>query len=181
METIDLDQLRFPVGKFVSPETITEKDIQGWKYELAQFPRKAQEIVSTLEIHQLAWRYRPDGWNIRQVIHHCADSHMNAYIRTKLLLTEDQPVVKPYHEDLWAELPDTTEAPVEWSLMLLDGVHRRWSLLLNHLTSEQWARTYTHPQYGKVYRLDIVVALYAWHCRHHLAHITQALKAGGSY
>ncbi|MCA6362010.1 MAG: putative metal-dependent hydrolase [Bacteroidetes bacterium] len=181
METINLDQLRFPIGKFIAPDTISAADMQAWKYELAQFPRKIQEIVSTLELHQLGWRYRPEGWNIRQVIHHCADSHMNAYIRTKLLLTEDNPTIKPYAEALWADLPDTTEAPVEWSIMLLDGVHRRWSLLFNHLTGEQWKRTYTHPQYGKVYSLDTVLALYAWHCRHHLAHITQALKAGGTY
>lgn len=181
METLNLDQLRFPVGKFSPPEIIDQSMIQDWKYELAQFPRRIQEITSTIELHQLAWRYRPDGWTIRQVIHHCADSHMNAFVRTKLLLTEDNPVIKPYEEARWAELPDTLDAPVEWSVMLLDGVHRRWSLLLKNVTESDWKRTYVHPQYGKTYRLDEVVGLYAWHSRHHLAHINQALKSGGIY
>ncbi|MFN8712946.1 MAG: YfiT family bacillithiol transferase [Bacteroidota bacterium] len=181
METLDLDQLRFPVGKYSPPEIINHSIIQEWKYEIAQFPRRIQEVTTTLELHQLAWRYRPEGWSIRQVIHHCADSHMNAFIRTKLLLTEDNPTIKPYMEALWAELPDTLEAPVEWSVMLLDGVHRRWSLLLNNISDADWERTYVHPQYGKVYRLDVAVGLYAWHCRHHLAHIREAIKAGGAY
>lgn len=180
METLDLEQLRFPVGKYEVPTAINPVTLQEWKYEIAQFPRRMQEVVSLLEIYQLAWRYRPEGWSIRQVVHHCADSHLNAFIRTKLLLTEEAPIIKPYKEELWAELPDTLEAPVEWSLMLLDGVHRRWSLLLNHLADDAWGRTYVHPQYGKTFRLDEAVGLYAWHCRHHLAHIRLAIKSSGT-
>jgi hypothetical protein len=179
--TVNIEQLRYPVGKFTPPadpdiHRIDDAQFNQWKQEIVQFPKLLRTTLESITEEQLAWRYRPEGWTIRQVVHHCADSHMNAFVRLKLMLTEDNPVIKPYAEERWAELVDVTETPVEHSLQILDGVHWRWSLLLNHLTTQERSRTYTHPQYGRVYRLDVMTALYAWHCRHHLAHIQQAFR-----
>lgn len=118
--------------------------------------------------------YRPSGWTIRQVVHHCADSHMNAFIRFKLALTEDSPTVKPYREEFWAELPDILNLPIEPSLQILEGLHQRWATLLRSFGSREWMAGYIHPEHGKHVGLDEATGEYAWHCRHHLAHIRVA-------
>lgn len=127
-------------------------------------------------IKKLALHYRPEGWTIRQVVHHCADSHSNAFTRFKLALTEENPSIKPYKENLWAELPDVTTAPVDWSLKIIANIHKRWVVLLKSMSIADFERTYFHPESNRVWKLFEVLALYAWHCNHHLAHVKQAKK-----
>lgn len=178
---MDLEKLKYPVGNFRFPKEFEKGDIPSWIAIIESFPSKLKKEVIGLSNEQLSWRYRPDGWNILQVVHHCADSHMNAFMRFKLTLTEDSPEVKPYFENLWAELPDTMDAPITWSLEILGGLHKRWSLTLNHLSEEDLLKTYIHSEYKRSFELRQVIALYAWHCRHHLAHVVQAKESSGSY
>lgn len=134
--------------------------------------------VQGLSPQQLDTRYRPQGWTVRQVVHHVPDSHMNAYIRFKLALTEDAPTIKTYHEDLWAELADSRSTPVETSLTLLETLHERWVALLRSLKDEDWKRSFRHPELGPM-PLDANLALYAWHGAHHTAHITTLRQRNG--
>ncbi|MBK9330885.1 MAG: putative metal-dependent hydrolase [Ignavibacteria bacterium] len=166
------DDLKFPAGQFIKPEKITIEILSDWIEEIKSFPAKLKNEVSHLSDEQLDTPYRKDGWTGRQVIHHCADSHMNSLIRFKLALTEDRPVIKPYFEDRWAELSDSKSFPVESSVKLLEGLHERWAELLNNLSEEDLAKIFIHPELGKEIRLDENTGFYAWHCRHHLAHIT---------
>ncbi|GAA4872777.1 bacillithiol transferase BstA [Paenibacillus vulneris] len=167
-----MEDLRFPVGRFEWNGEITPEQRQLWIEEIEQLPRKLRDAVDGLTEEQLNEPYRPGGWTVRQVVHHLADSHMNSLTRFKLALTEEQPTIKPYDEAAWAELADSREAPLELSLALLDQLHARWGRLLRSLSSEQWERTFIHPDSGVV-RLDVNLGTYAWHGRHHTAHITQ--------
>ncbi len=162
--------LRFPIGKFTTPDQITSQDLQAGIDAIAALPAELRAETAGLSDAQLDTPYRPDGWTVRQVIHHLADSHMNSYIRFRLALTEDEPTIKPYDEAAWALLPDARHESIEVSLELLDAMHRRWTLLLRSLTDREWARTFRHPERGLM-RLDVNLLLYAWHGRHHLAHI----------
>ncbi|MFZ5824192.1 MAG: YfiT family bacillithiol transferase [Bacillota bacterium] len=166
-----MTDLCYPVGRFVRPEGITGADIQGWIGELAQAPSLLRKAVEGLTDEQLDTPYREGGWTVRQVVHHLADSHLNSYTRFKLALTEEQPTIKAYDEAAWAELPEAREAPVSISLALLDALHDRWVRMLRAMGPEEFNRTFQHPDSG-VLRLDLVTGLYAWHCRHHIAHIT---------
>ncbi len=164
--------LRYPIGPFQSPEHITAQDRVLFLRELSECPGRMREVVSGLTDAQLDTPYRPGGWTIRQVVHHVPDSHMNCYVRFKLSLTEDQPLVKPYDEGKWAQLPDSISGPPDISLRLLEALHERWVLLLQSMTDAQFARIYRHPEYleGSM-RLDTALAMYVWHCRHHVAHV----------
>jgi hypothetical protein len=137
---------------------------------IAAFPALLAAKVAHATDAQLDTPYRPDGWTVRQVVHHCADSHINCLIRLKLALTEDQPTIKPYAEERWAELPDY-QLPIETSLRLLESVHARITYLLAGLAPGDWGRMYIHPQYGTTFTIAQVVSLYAWHCRHHFGHV----------
>lgn len=170
------DDLRYPIGTFMEPDSINEANIQAWIDDIAAFPGQFSSAVEQLSAEQLDSPYRPGGWTVRQVAHHCADSHMNSWIRFKLALTEDKPVIKPYMEDLWAELPDSKIMDIQPSLILLRELHTKWVFLLRSLSKTDLQRVYVHPQFGKEYRLDSAIALYAWHCKHHLTHIL-SLKA----
>jgi hypothetical protein len=172
------EHLQYPIGQFSMPESITKEIISHWIDDIASFPERLRIAVSELSDEQLEHTYRPGGWTIRQVIHHCADSHMNSFIRFKLALTEDQPTIKPYYEDRWAELQDTKNMTVQSSLKILEGLHLRWTHLLRALTQTDYARTFYHPENKKTIRLDENIGIYAWHCNHHLAHIRQAIKMG---
>jgi len=180
MELTDLEKLRFPVGKFSPPQLISQSDLDHWISELADFPVALESLVGNLSGIQLEWPYRPGGWNIRQVVHHCADSHMNSLIRFKLALTEKTHVIKPYEEDLWAELPDY-QSPVADSLDIIMGVHKRWVNLLKQMNEEQFNKTFLHPASNKIFTFKEALALYAWHSKHHLAHIKQALQFQGVF
>lgn len=167
--------LRYPIGQYKAPEVITDDIIRSSIIAIQQLPALLREALRGLSTSQLDTPYREGGWTVRQVVHHLADSHMNCYIRFKLALTEDNPVIKPYEEQLWAEHTDARTAPAEISLQLLEALHQRWVLLLKSLGKAELARTFVHPQQNRQLRLEEVIPHYAWHSRHHLAHIT-ALK-----
>ncbi len=165
--TIDLS---YPIGKFERPAASSAHDRAPRMDTLAALPANLRGAVRGLTEAQLDTPYRPGGWTVRQVVHHVADSHMNGYVRVKLALTEENPVIKPYEEAEWAKLPDS-KLPVELSLSILDAVHARLDAILRSLTPEQWARPFLHPASGPQ-TIDVWAALYAWHSRHHTAHIT---------
>lgn len=170
-----MNDLRYPIGKFLYDGLTNDEQKQARLEEIAQTPKKLRTAVHGLSETQLDTEYRPGGWTVRQVIHHVPDSHLNAYIRFKLALTEDDPTIKPYAEDRWAELADSKATPVEVSLTLLDSLHDRWVRLLRSLTEEEWKRTFRHPDLGPM-TLEKTLALYAWHGKHHVAHITELRK-----
>jgi uncharacterized damage-inducible protein DinB len=169
---------RYPVGKFASPATITPDDRTGAIATLAELPEQLRNAVDGLNAAQLNTPYRDGGWTVRQLVHHIADSHMNAFVRIRLALTEDWPVIKPYDEKAWATLHDAA-APVEWSLELVESLHARWVMMLQSLKSEQWIRGYRHPENGPV-SVEAATLMYAWHSRHHVAQITH-LRAKESW
>lgn len=161
---------RYPVGKFQVPETFTPEDRNNAISTLGELPTEMRNAFEGLSNSQINTPYREGGWTLRQVVHHVADSHMNAFIRLRLALTEDWPVIKPYKQDAWAVLHDVS-APVEWSLQIIESVHARWVMLLQSMDEGQWQRGFVHPENGRI-GLEHAVMLYAWHSRHHLAHIT---------
>jgi len=163
--------LSYPIGKCEYPKSVTPEQRQQHIAVMETAPERFRNAVDGLNAAQLDTPYRPGGWTVRQVVHHLADSHMNAYIRYRLALTETAPTIKTYDEKTWAELVDARTSPVEVSLELVDSLHRRWVALLRSLTDSDFARTLNHPELGVV-RLDTYLAVYDWHCRHHAAHIT---------
>ena len=172
----DIDKLRYPIGKFERVETPLDSAVRRAHLEtFDQTPARMRALVSGLSDRQLETPYRPGGWTIRQVVHHVPDSHVNAYIRMKLAATEDAPAIRTYEEQLWAELPEAKTAPVEMSLALLEALHRRLVAFLRGLPEADLQKTFTHPEWKRV-TIDEAIAMYAWHCRHHTAHIEQALR-----
>jgi uncharacterized damage-inducible protein DinB len=174
-----LEDLRYPVGKFKFPDAASEADRAAWLADIERTPAAMRAAVKGLTAAQVDTPYRPDGWTVRQVVHHVPDSHLNAYCRFKLALTEDTPTIKPYDESAWAKLPDTRDTPIEVSLTMLDVLHQRWMILLRRLTADDLKRTFRHPEHGRVLTLDQTLALYAWHGRHHVAHITSLRSREG--
>lgn len=174
MQSADIEKLRFPIGKYTAPESYTPQLIAGWIDDIAAFPALLKAEVETLPVADLQKTYRPGGWTIQQLVHHCADSHVNAFIRFKLALTEDNPTIKPYAEALWAELPDTLELPIGASLQILEGVHARMAKVLSTLTNEQLQRTFVHPEHNRTQSIAFTIGSYAWHGKHHLEHVKLA-------
>lgn len=169
-----MNDLSYPIGKFAPVEVTGEMREQFIK-TIEELPKKLREAVAGMSEEQLETPYRPEGWTVRQVVHHVADSHANSLIRFKLALTEETPPIKPYMEDKWAELADSKHAPVDLSLNLIDGLHARWALVLKTMSAEDFDRNLFHPEHGEV-SLNYMLSLYDWHCRHHLAHITELKK-----
>jgi hypothetical protein len=174
-----LEELKYPIGKFKKPNEITDEVLRISISDISTFPERLKNEVVKLTDSQLDTRYRPEGWTIRQVVNHCADSHMNGFIRLKLALTEENPTIKPYYEARLAELSDSKTMPIAPSLKILEGLHERWTVLLNDLTKEQMKRTFLHPEHDREIRLDEAICSYAWHCNHHLAHITTLKRNKG--
>ena len=166
----DVDDLRYPIGRFKAPSAITPQDRCGNIAVLRELPERLTSAVHGLDGAKLDTPYREDGWTVRQVVHHIADSHMNSYVRCKLALTEYEPTIKPYDEGAWAILPDTS-MPVEVSLALTRALHERWVALFESLSDKGFQKKFVHPERGPQ-DLETTVALYAWHSRHHTAHIT---------
>ena len=166
-----MEELKYPIGKFVEPESYTGEQRAAWIRELEEFPSRLRAAVERLPDDVLDTPYRPGGWTVRQVVHHVADSHMNCYVRFKLALTEDAPVIKPYKEALWANLPEASHAPVSMSLDLLESIHIRLVAMLKNMQASEWDRTYFNPESKRDWKLGSVLALYAWHGKHHLAHV----------
>jgi len=174
-----MTDLRFPIGPFTfTGDMLTGEERQLFLEQIAETPARLREAVRGLTEEQLDTPYRPGGWTVRQVIHHVPDSHLNSYIRCKFALTEDVPTIKPYDEARWAELPDSQATPVAVSLALLDSLHQRWTALLRSLAPADFARQFNHPERGVV-TLDNTLALYAWHGRHHVAHVTSLRERMG--
>ena len=162
---------RYPIGPFEARKNITADERRSLIAMIADAPRNLRAAVANLDEQQLDTPYRPGGWTVRQVAHHVPDSHLNAYVRLKLALTEEEPTIKPYEEALWAELPDSRDVPVDVSLQLLDSVTRRMVAIFDSLREEDFARKFRHPDHGAV-DIDWLVQMYGWHSRHHVAHIT---------
>jgi hypothetical protein len=170
-----MNKLQYPIGKFSMPTDRTQNTIHAWISDLRAFPEQLSELIYPLSQAALQQRYRSGGWTIVQIVHHCADSHMNAFIRCKLALTEDKPTIKDYQEALWAQQPDATLPSTDVSLQLLTGLHRRWVTLFENLPEAAWQRTYFHPGHQREFSLLEVLGLYSWHSRHHLSHIKLAI------
>lgn len=169
---------RYPIGNYQPPKEVTPAMRQRAIDDIAALPAQFRAAIKGLNDAQLDTPYREGGWTVRQVVHHVPDSHMNAYVRWKLALTEDQPTIKPYEEARWAELADTKSTPIDVSLALLDSLHDRWVRLLRSVKDSDFARTFRHPDHG-VRTLDWMLFLYQWHGKHHTAHITQLRKQRG--
>ncbi|HZF11115.1 MAG TPA: putative metal-dependent hydrolase [Thermoanaerobaculia bacterium] len=173
------EDLRYPTGRLVYPERpLTAEERRAGIATIAATPERLRAAVAGLSEAQLDTPYRPGGWTVRQVVHHVPDSHMNAYIRFKLALTEDEPTIRPYAEGAWAEISEAKTGPLPFSLNLLDALHERWVRMLAALTPEQWLRTYRHPESG-VHGLDGLLAVYSWHGPHHIAHVTSLRRRQG--
>jgi len=181
MENHILEKLKFPIGQFTIPDSPTLSQINQWIDILEAFPKQIETITTSLSTAQLQWKYRPDGWSIKQVVHHCADSHMNSIIRFKLALTEETPTIKPYEEGDWALLSDSQSDDLTASKQIIYGVHHRLVALLKSLTDTQFNRTFYHPGSNMEITLAQNTALYAWHSQHHYAHIEQALNNEGAF
>ena len=172
-------ELRYPVGKFDFDAPVNEADYPKLIAAIAQTPVALRSAVAGLTRDQLDTPYRPGGWTVKQVVHHLPDSHLNAYTRFKLALTEDKPTIKPYDSAAWAELADSRKVPIEVSLDLLDALLLRWVALLRSMDTAEFNRGFRHPEHGRVLTLKQTLGLYAWHGRHHVAHITSLRKREG--
>jgi hypothetical protein len=172
----ELEKLKYPIGKYTPPIHIDAQQIQLWIDDLANLPQEIATITSSLSEADLEIPYRPDGWTVRQVVHHLADSHINAYTRVHLTLTEECPTIRPYFEDKWAELPDGKIGNIQLSIAILKAIHERLVVLLRTLKSSDFARTYFHPEAEKEFTLGYLLGNYAWHGKHHLAHIKSTIK-----
>lgn len=173
-----MHDLRYPVGRFERPATVTAADRQLFVAAIAAAPAQLREATAGLDDARLDTPYRDGGWTLRQVVHHLPDSHVNAYVRCKLALTEDNPTIKTYVEHRWAEMADAKSAPIQSSLQLLEATHQRWLACLQALPAEAFARQLVHPDSGPM-TIDTLLALYAWHGRHHIAHIAELRRARG--
>ncbi len=171
-----MEHLKYPIGKFDYEKEIKASDVAGLISEIEIAPSKLKKVVMNLNSQQLNTPYRPGGWTVKQVVQHLIDSHMNALIRFQLALTEENPTIKPYREDLWAEQEYQKTLSMDSSLQLLELVHERLVFLLKSMKASDFDKTYTHPQYGRIFNLRTVTGLYAWHSNHHLAHITKLME-----
>jgi hypothetical protein len=179
MENSGLEKLRYPIGKFIAPELYSSNYLAEKIAEIASFPERLKKEVIYLTDEQLDTPYRQDGWTVRQVIHHCEDSHINCFIRIKWALTEDKPIIKFYHEDRWAEMHDNLTMPIQPTLSFLEGLHYRLAYLMKSLNEEDLEKIFIHPEHNSEFKIKEIIGLYAWHGNHHLAHITELKKKKG--
>jgi hypothetical protein len=179
MREASVTDLRYPIGKFAYDGAMTDARRAACVARISAAPAALRAAVAGLTDAQLDTPYRPDGWTVRQVVHHVPDSHLNAYVRMRLALTEDVPTIKPYEEARWAELPDARTLPVEVSLALLEALHVRWTALLRTFGAVEGARQLRHPEHGRLMTIDELLALYAWHGEHHVAHVTSLRDRSG--
>lgn len=174
---MDSDKIKFPIGKLELPDSISSANLESYILSISSFGTRLKKAVETLSETDLDNQYRPGGWTVRQLVHHCAESHMNGFIRMKLALTENEPVILPYNQDAWAQLEDDKKMPIEASIQLLIGLHERWGYLIRSLTTDELQKAYIHPEYHQRFTIAASAGNYAWHCDHHLAHITEWVKA----
>lgn len=174
--TNDLNALRYPIGTYTVPTLITPEIIEAWIKDIELFPSRLNELVESLDPQDLLTTYRPGGWSIAQLVHHCCDSHTNSWTRFRLALTEENPTIRPYFEDRWARLPDSVSIDIADSLNMIKYLHAKWVRMLRNIQSNELKRTLEHPEYGEQIAIDAYIGNYAWHCNHHLAHIKLALQ-----
>lgn len=174
-----MSDLSYPLGRWTRPRVLDEAACAEWTDTIARLPSELRVAVDALSDEQLDTRYRPDGWTVRQVVHHVADSHMNSYVRFRLAMTEDEPTIRPYDEAAWAELSDARSAAVGPSLDLIEALHERWVRLLRSFTPSDLQRRFLHPEMDEPIRLDETLSLYAWHGRHHVAHVIELRRRQG--
>jgi len=175
---MDIERMKYPIGKFDRKESITAEERAVLIANLKSFPQRLTTVVMELSEEQLDTPYRPQGWTVRQLVHHLADSHVNSYIRYRWTLTEDTPVIKAYDQSTWAELPDAKSAPIKFSLNMLKATHARWTLLLERMSASDFGKELSHPEWKRNLSLDDMTQLYSWHCDHHLAQ-TEGLASIG--
>ena len=175
MDAATLEKLKYPIGRPIAPKLITNVEIRLWTKTIEELPDKLMDAVRNLTPEQIDTPYRPEGWTVRQLVHHVADSHMNGYTRLKLALTENTPTIKPYEEHLWAELPDS-KLPIEISLNILRGVHARWSEIYKNLEPADFEKPFKHPAFDDLFTVKAHLHLYQWHSLHHTAHILNMEK-----
>ncbi len=173
-----MDALKYPIGKYVE-QPFSPGQLDEWLLDIQLLPKKIEYAITNLDEHQLNTPYREGGWTVKQVVHHVADSHMNAYIRFKLGLSEENPTIKAYDEKAWAEMTDTKNLPINISITLLYALHTRWYEILEHISTGEWDRTLFHPEYKKQMTLWYLLGMYAWHSKHHVAHITSLRERMG--
>ena len=178
---MDIEQLKFPIGKYEPNKNPDKATISKWISEIENFPSQLDEITKDLSVEKLNYKYRPEGWTVKQVIHHCADSHMNSYIRFKLALTEETPAIRPYFEDRWAELDDSLNNDISTSISLLKATHKKWVEVLKNLSETDLQKEFMHPEHGTIFNLAETIGNYAWHGNHHLAHVKNGIASNGSY
>ena len=171
------EDLRYPIGKFDGNIEVTSDVRDGFIQTIADLPKDLEKAVEGLNDEQLDTPYRPEGWTVRQTVHHIADSHLNSYCRFKLALTEDVPTIRPYYEDRWAELADS-QMPIDVSMKIIEGIHLRWATLLNSMADEEFKKQLKHPESGD-WTLEKMLGLYDWHSKHHTAHITKLRERKG--
>ena len=176
MNDLTQDSLRYPTGKYERPEKFRKGETKRFIREIEKFPKRLKDAVKSLSPEQLDMPYREDGWTVRQVVNHCADSHINAYCRLRLALTESNPTIKAYDQDQWAQLVDAKTADIKFSLNMLAALHKRWGMLMRTLEKDDLLKTFHHPEEGRDMPVYELIALYAWHSNHHLAHITELKK-----
>ena len=175
MTELELNQLRYPIGVMPAPLTFNELELKNWISDIEKLPAQLRTATQNLTPLQLDTPYRPEGWTVRQVVHHVADSHINAYIRLKNTLTEDNPTIKPYEEHLWAELPDS-KMPIEISLKIIENIHLRMVEILRGVSATDFERPFFHPGSKKTFKIGSLAAMYSWHGQHHLAHVENIVK-----
>ena len=176
---MDLEKLKYPIGTFDCPSNITQEKLDAWISILEHFPNRLANLVSSLSEAQLNTPYRPEGWTVKQVVHHVYDSHHNSYMRFKWALTEDTPLIKVYNEKRWAEVFDYKTAPIKLSLQALEALHAKLVFLLKGMSAEDFQKAYIHPEKTEKVSLAENTGIYAWHCNHHYAHIENLMKREG--
>ena len=174
-----MEDLRYPIGRYTPPETITDDHIAAWIEDVKSFPSIIRAALDGLSEEQIDTPYRPEGWTVRQLVHHVSDSHLNSIIRFKWGLTEDEPQIKAYNQKAWADTNDVVQTPTEVTLTFLDALHAKWVHLLHSIKGEEWKRGILHPETGTRMSLDWLLGMYAWHCKHHAAHITSLIDREG--
>ena len=165
-----MEDLQYPIGKYIE-QPYSDKQLKEWLLDIQTLPMQVEHAIENLDEAQLNTAYRPGGWTLKQVVHHIADSHMNAYIRFKLGLSEDNPTIKPYDEKAWAEMADTKNLPINISITLLFALHLRMHEILKNIQEQEWKRTVMHPEHNKQMTLWYLLGMYAWHGKHHVAHL----------
>ena len=179
--TTKLKALQFPIGEFKVTDNPTETQVSEWIKDIEIFPSQLKEVIKNTSAEALAYKYRPNGWTVNQVVHHCADSHINAFLRLKLSLTENNPTIRPYFEDRFGELIDSLDTNLTASLQIITGIHFKWTQLLKSLTVNDLQKTFFHPEHQTTFTILENIQNYSWHCKHHLQHVKNAINSNGIY